>query len=54
MDRQLIQVENYKIILHDLAKNQSVYEFKIDNEISFEINIFNGGISNCNVRIISK
>lgn len=45
---------NYKIILQDLAKNQSVFEFRIDNEIIFEINTFNGGISNGNVRIISK
>ena len=36
---------NYKIVVSDLAGNSIEFNFKIDNELEFEINTFNGGIS---------
>ena len=44
---------NYKIVVSDLAGNAIEFNFKIDNELEFEINTFNGGISNEPVRILA-
>ncbi len=44
---------NYKIVVSDLAGNSIEFNFKIDNELEFEINTFNGGISNEPVRVLA-
>lgn len=45
---------NYKIKVSDKAGNFVEFEFKIDNKIEFDVNTFNGGISNGGVRVIAK
>lgn len=45
---------NYKVKVSDRAGNFIEFEFKIDNKIEFDINTFNGGISNGGVRVVAK
>ena len=45
---------NYKVKVSDRAGNFALFEFKIDNKIEFDINTFNGGISNGGVRVVAK
>ena len=45
---------NYEIIVSDLAGNETIFNFRIDNKIEFEINTFMDGISNGGVRVIAK
>lgn len=45
---------NYKVKVSDRAGNFVEFEFKIDNKIEFDINTFNGGISNGGVRVVAK
>lgn len=44
----------YEVIVKDRAGNFIKFNFKIDNKIEFDINTFNGGISNGKVRVIAK
>lgn len=51
---EIKQAGKYKIYVFDRAKNYTSFEFEIDNEISFDINTYYGGISNGGVRIIAN
>ena len=44
----------YTIKIKDLADNVTTFNFTIDNEIEFDINIFNGGYSNGGIRVLAK
>lgn len=44
----------YKIKVLDIAGNFIEFEFEIDNKIEFDINTFNGGISNGGIRVVAK
>ena len=50
---ELTQSGHYKVFVSDKANNITSFEFEIDKSISFEINVYNGGISNGGVRIIA-
>ena len=43
----------YVVYVVDLAKNFITFEFEIDKEISYDINVYRGGISNGDVRLIA-
>jgi len=43
---------HYKVCVLDRAKNITEFEFNIDNEVSFDVNTYLGGISNGGVRIV--
>ena len=43
----------YVVYVVDLAKNFITFEFEIDKEISYDINVYSGGISNGDVRLIA-
>lgn len=43
----------YVLYVMDSAKNYITFEFEIDKEIDFDINVYRGGISNGNVRIVA-
>ena len=45
---------DYEVIVKDRAGNFIKFNFIIDNKIEFDINTFNGGISNGKVRVIAK
>jgi len=44
----------YQLKVSDRAGNFITFDFTIDNKIEFDINTFNGGISNGKVRVIAK
>jgi len=50
---ELKQAGKYKLYVADRAKNYISFEFEIDNEISFDINTYYGGISNGGVRVVA-
>lgn len=43
----------YVVYVVDLAKNFITFEFEIDKEVSYDINVYRGGISNGDVRLIA-
>jgi hypothetical protein len=50
---ELKQTGNYIVYVADKAKNITTFEFTIDRGISYDINIYYGGVSNGGVRIIA-
>lgn len=51
--KEIILNGKYVVYISDLAKNYTTFEFEIDKEIAYDINVYRGGISNGNVRIIA-
>ncbi len=44
---------NYVLYIQDNAKNTTTFTFEIDNQIDYDINVYSGGISNGEVKIVA-
>lgn len=53
LGKEILESGKYKAFVSDKAKNIVDFEFEKDNEISFDINTYLGGISNGGIRIIA-
>lgn len=53
LGNEIYESGSYIVYVADKAKNMVSFEFKIDTEISYDINTYYGGISNGGVRIIA-
>lgn len=53
LGQELLRSGCYKVFVQDLAENLTVFEFEIDREVLFDINTYNGGIANGNIRLIA-
>lgn len=53
LGNEIYERGSYIVYVADKAKNMVSFEFKIDTEISYDINTYYGGISNGGVRIIA-
>lgn len=53
LGKELTTHGKYVLYVMDLAKNYTIIEFQIDKKTSFDINVYRGGISNGDVRIVA-